>query len=449
MCIHCHGDQGEGYSNPGLPAPRLAGQADFYIFDALKSYREGTRGMDDSVGLQMKAVAAAIANEKDMKHLAAYVSGIELVGQSDLKNLSYKAYQGSWDKMPDLSQLSSFKSDVLPSGYIGIDMIELEKNYAVEFTADLMVSKDGEYQFELKSSDGSRLYLDGELVVDNDGLHGMVARSSKKLPLSRGVVELKLLYFNKASRKDGLNLQWNYNGGTYRSLSVGKAAQPFDPIPLAATSNEAFLIRNFFVQSSPRSIAVAYPEGVNLVFNASNMSLSYFWKGKFVDAGEMWKSRGTAFIYPQTDFIPVTNELQTAFLKTPETPWPSSMGRDAVKIQKSPLRFNGYSLDKKRFPTFRYSMGDARFDDVFTPIDNRGLKRTITCSTIEKVGQLWYRAAFDNIKKKDHAFVVNDEYMQEAGTTILRPKGDAFELLVPFQLKEDKAQVDVKYLFLN
>jgi hypothetical protein len=29
------------------------------------------------------------------------------------------------------------------------------------------------YQFSLESDDGSRLYLDNELIVDNEGDHGM------------------------------------------------------------------------------------------------------------------------------------------------------------------------------------------------------------------------------------------------------------------------------------
>src|SRR5205085_2412141 len=45
--------------------------------------------------------------------------------------------------------------------------------FALRFSGAINAPKDGSYTFWTSSDDGSRLYVDGKLVVNNDGLHGM------------------------------------------------------------------------------------------------------------------------------------------------------------------------------------------------------------------------------------------------------------------------------------
>ncbi|MEX0876754.1 MAG: M12 family metallo-peptidase, partial [Phycisphaerales bacterium] len=53
---------------------------------------------------------------------------------------------------------------------------------------------DGEYTFYTESDDGSALYIGEELVVDNDGLHGMVKRSGN-IPLHAGWHKVRIEFF--------------------------------------------------------------------------------------------------------------------------------------------------------------------------------------------------------------------------------------------------------------
>jgi PA14 domain. len=53
----------------------------------------------------------------------------------------------------------------------------------------------GGYQFWAESDDGSRLYLDGELVVDNDGDHGMTEKTGIAF-LEKGWHAVQIVYFN-------------------------------------------------------------------------------------------------------------------------------------------------------------------------------------------------------------------------------------------------------------
>jgi len=68
------------------------------------------------------------------------------------------------------------------------------------------VPEDGMYTFYTASDDGSRLWLNGKLVVDNDGLHGMREKSGI-VALSAGHHELLVRYFEKTGGDD-LEVLW-------------------------------------------------------------------------------------------------------------------------------------------------------------------------------------------------------------------------------------------------
>lgn len=65
----------------------------------------------------------------------------------------------------------------------------------------------GLWQFRTNSDDGSRLYIDNKLIVDNDGLHGMTAKQGLA-NLKRGWHKLVIVFFEK-------------NGGAGLQVSVG------------------------------------------------------------------------------------------------------------------------------------------------------------------------------------------------------------------------------------
>ena len=89
-CAVCHGETGQG--NIELGAPALAGQGAQYLKRQLQYFKSGVRGSDprDIQGLQMQAMAGALADE-DIPVVAAYLSGLPpavptAVPKGDLKN---------------------------------------------------------------------------------------------------------------------------------------------------------------------------------------------------------------------------------------------------------------------------------------------------------------------------------------------------------------------------
>jgi len=66
--------------------------------------------------------------------------------------------------------------------------------FSVTITGAFKVSEPGLYRFRLKSDDGSQLFIDNQLVVDNDGIHGAISKRGE-IELSEGRHRLVLKYF--------------------------------------------------------------------------------------------------------------------------------------------------------------------------------------------------------------------------------------------------------------
>jgi len=69
-------------------------------------------------------------------------------------------------------------------------------DFAVRWSGALEISTGGMYRFEIKSDDGSKLFVNRGLLINNDGLHGMRGRSAQK-KLGRGTLHLVCEYFEK------------------------------------------------------------------------------------------------------------------------------------------------------------------------------------------------------------------------------------------------------------
>ena len=81
----------------------------------------------------------------------------------------------------------------------------------------ILINQDDLYVFGLTSDDGSILYMNGILVVDNNGLHGPQEKRGT-IPLATGWHNIRIEWFNKA-------------GGASLGLTVGRLGEPLKSIP--------------------------------------------------------------------------------------------------------------------------------------------------------------------------------------------------------------------------
>jgi alpha-L-fucosidase len=84
------------------------------------------------------------------------------------------------------------------------------------------IDQTGGYVFSTNSDDGSKLYIDGQVVVDNDGDHGMKEKRGTAF-LQRGWHSIKVVYFN-SSGNGGLDVKMGKVGESLQEISVGALA---------------------------------------------------------------------------------------------------------------------------------------------------------------------------------------------------------------------------------
>ncbi len=83
---------------------------------------------------------------------------------------------------------------------------ELKEWFSIDFRGFLLISTPGDYQFRIVSDDGSKLFLNNQLVIDNDGTHGTKSVSSSVMHFENGNVPLNLPYFQGPGSEIALQL---------------------------------------------------------------------------------------------------------------------------------------------------------------------------------------------------------------------------------------------------
>ena len=120
-------------------------------------------------------------------------------------------------RMPDFQRLTPIYTFVtadlnVPTrnyieGFPTPEMQSVVENFAIRFRAELRVDLPGIYTFELYSDDGSQLYINDRLVVDNDGIHATIRRQGS-MRLGTGMHPVEIHYFQ--GPRHAIALQWLY-----------------------------------------------------------------------------------------------------------------------------------------------------------------------------------------------------------------------------------------------
>ncbi len=110
-----------------------------------------------------------------------------------VNGVDYSYYEGEWTMLPDFDALKPLRSGRVYDFGLA-DVKARAEHFAVRFTSMIDISVDDSYTFFVKSDDGSRLLIDGKVVVNNDGLHGEREATGVVL-LKAGRHPVTLLYF--------------------------------------------------------------------------------------------------------------------------------------------------------------------------------------------------------------------------------------------------------------
>ncbi len=132
--------------------------------------------------------------------------------------IGYQYYENTgkrWEAMPDWKSLKPVNNGV--TDVPGIQLKKRENDYGFVFEGFIKVDADGIYSFYPESDDGSKLFIDGIPVVDNDGVHGMEAKKGE-IALAKGLHQVRLEYFQGA-------------GGSGLALRISGPGLKEQPVP--------------------------------------------------------------------------------------------------------------------------------------------------------------------------------------------------------------------------
>jgi len=124
------------------------------------------------------------------------------------KGLNYKYFEADAMSIDKIAQLQPIKIGIANE----IDTKNKNRNekYGFVFDGYIRISKTAMYDFYISSDDGSMLYIDDQLIINNDGNHGMGEKSDKAY-LEMGLHKIKIIYFD-AGGDNGLKVNYSSKG---------------------------------------------------------------------------------------------------------------------------------------------------------------------------------------------------------------------------------------------
>jgi predicted alpha/beta superfamily hydrolase len=147
--------------------------------------------------LKVKSVSTKYSNIPTVTRI--FAEGEFMKGQQSVENLKpglkYSYYEGVWDSVPDFSKLSPEKSGVTDN--IDLKFALKKDSFAVQFEGYLHITKKDLYDIWVVSDDGSKVYFNNQLLLDNDGLHSADRPVVKLVPLDPGYYPILIQCFEK------------------------------------------------------------------------------------------------------------------------------------------------------------------------------------------------------------------------------------------------------------
>jgi len=116
-----------------------------------------------------------------------------------IKGIKYRYFEGNWEVLPDFNSLTPVDEGVVSS--ITLSPKKSSNYFGFEYDGYIRIPGDGIYNFYTASDDGSRLFINYKLIVDNDGLHGIVDKGGV-IALKEGYHRIRIDFFESAGGED-------------------------------------------------------------------------------------------------------------------------------------------------------------------------------------------------------------------------------------------------------
>ena len=286
---------------------------------------------------------------------------------ASLGEVSYDYYTGKFTD-PIVPTTSPVKSGKIPA--LTYRVIPVNNDYLINYKAELSIPEDDNYEFQTYWTGSGELKIDGKVL--NNGAHWFNEMVPASTFLKAGKHQLEIIHikdFPWGPKALGLNVK---RIGA-RLVSLHERTSLLDPdavglIEVKANA-EPVLQRSFAFHLGKKKthvIQVGDPAGLHYSYDLKQGAILQVWRGKFLDATQMWDNRGE----PQTSEPLGLNVVQ-------DGKFPLVLAHQA-QPDSTELVYKGYRLEAGR-PVFMYEWPAAklRVEDRIQPAGN-GLRRTLS-----------------------------------------------------------------------
>jgi hypothetical protein len=164
------------------------------------------------------------------------VFGTTVIIPSGLRGLVYHIHHNT-TKLPDFQKMKpagpaiyASSLDLPPQdfrrGFPGVT--KRTEWFAIDYTGKFWINDPGMYTFSLLADDGAKLYIDDQVVVDNDGVHGPQEKTGP-VDLAGGLHRIRVSYFQGPKYQVALVLKVVSPGQQPRLFSTDDFKPPPDP----------------------------------------------------------------------------------------------------------------------------------------------------------------------------------------------------------------------------
>ncbi len=196
-----------------------------------------------------------------------------------------------------------------------------------------------------------------------------------------------------------------------------------------------YLLRSFMGYGDKKLthvISVGNPNQTNYSYDLSRGALIQFWRGRFVDATDMWFERGEPYQWarPAGSLTILSDAPSIAVLVNSDTAWPDSIPFEAVKVK-------GYTLDADRAPSFQYTVNGVNVSDKITSPNATTLFRQITIENPSPNLKVRVLKADKIASAGKGRYIVNDKSyfikLDEKVKPLIRQSDGGQELIIPVE----------------
>ena len=204
-CVACHNPQQPAASiSTSVP---LTGLAKKYSVDGLAKFLKNPLHVRASGRMPRLELT-----DGEVRSIASYLTRAVRIKPE----FRYAYYEGKWRNLPDFSKLEVVQQGTCSSFRMtGFPRLN---SFGLVFSGFVEITQPGVYEFTTTSDDGSRLFIGGTQVVDNDGIHGNRTRNGK-IELDAGFHEVRLEFF-EAEGGEGLRATIQPPGGAAVDLAT-------------------------------------------------------------------------------------------------------------------------------------------------------------------------------------------------------------------------------------